>query len=70
MSVADFAAFAGGSICSSLIDSVPLMDLTRATATVEMALHVLLERSKKWEDTFVKKFGVPVDNEVGGCQKS
>ena len=30
-----------------------------------MALSVLMDRKKEWEDTFVKKFGVPVDAEVG-----
>ena len=56
---------ARGSICSSFIDSVPLIEIVRATSTIEVALSVLLERRKEWEDTFVKKFGVPVDNEVG-----
>ena len=32
---------------------------------VEMALSVLLDKRKEWEDTFVKKFGVPVESEVG-----
>ena len=31
----------------------------------EMALLVLMDRRKEWERTFVKKFGVPVDSEVG-----
>ena len=60
----DFAAFAMGSICSTFIDSVPLIE-TRATSTVQMALSVFLDRRKEWEDTFVKKFGVPVDSDVG-----
>ena len=30
-----------------------------------MVAKKLLERRKKWEDTFVKKFGVPVDSQVG-----
>ena len=63
--MADFAAFARGSICSSFIDLVPLIEIVGAMSTVEMALLVLLERRKEWEDTFVKKFGVLVDNEVG-----
>ena len=65
MSMSDFAAFARGSICSTFIDSVPLIEIARATSTVEMALSVLMERRKEWEDTFTKKFGVPVDGEVG-----
>ena len=63
--MSDFAAFARGSICSTFIDSVPLIESARATSTVEMALSVLMDRRKEWEDTFVKKFGVPVDSEVG-----
>ena len=59
-----FAAFARGSICSTFIDSVPLIEIARATLTVEMALSVLLDRRKEWEDTFTKKSGVPVDAEV------
>ena len=65
MSVSDFAAFVRGSICSTFIDSVPLIEIARATSTVEMALSVLMDRRKEWEDTFTKKFGVPVDGEVG-----
>ena len=65
MSISDFAAFARGSICSTLIDSVPLIQIARATSTVEMALWVLMDRRKGWDDTFVNKFGVPVDSEVG-----
>ena len=63
--MSDFAAFARGSICSTFIDSVPLIEIARATSTVEMALSVLMDGRKEWEDTFVKKFGVPVDGEVG-----
>ena len=65
MSMSDFAAFARGSICSTFIDSVPLIEIARATSTVEMAPSVLMDRRKEWEDTFVKKFGVQVDAEVG-----
>ena len=65
MSMTDFAPFARGSICSIFINSVPLIEIARATSTVEMALSVLMDRRKEWEDTFVKKFGVPVDSEVG-----
>ena len=61
----DFAVFARGNICSPFIDSVPLIEITRVTSTVEMTLSVLMDRRKEWEDTFVKKFGVPVDSEVG-----
>ena len=61
----DFAAFARGSICCTFIDSVPLIEIPRATSTVEMAPSVLMDRRKEWEDTFVKKFGVPVNGEVG-----
>ena len=64
MSMTDFAAFAKGSICSTSIDSVPLIEIAIATSTVEMALSVLMDRRKEWEDTFVKNFGVPVDNEM------
>ena len=32
MSVSDFAAFVRGSICSSFIDSVPLIKIARATS--------------------------------------
>ena len=60
-----FAAFARGSICSTFIDSVPLIEIARASSTVEMALSVLMESRKEWEDTFIKKFGVPVDGELG-----
>ena len=60
-----FAAFARGSICSTFIDMVPLIEIARATSTVEMALSVLMDRRKEWEDTFVQKVGVPVDSEVG-----
>ena len=60
-----FAVFARGSICSTFIDFVPLTEIARATSTVEMALSVLMDRRKEWGDTFVKKFGVPVDGEVG-----
>ena len=63
--MSDFAAFARGNICSTFIDSVPLIEIARATSTVEMALSVLMDRRKEWEDTFIKKFGVPVDGEVG-----
>ena len=63
--MSDFAAFARGSICSTFIDSVPLIEIARATSIVEMALSVLMDRRKEWEDTFTKKFGVPVDGEVG-----
>ena len=61
----DFAAFARGCICSTFIDSVPLIGIARSTLTVEMALSVLMDRRKEWECTFVKKLGVPVDGEVG-----
>ena len=61
----DFAAFARGSICSTLIDSAPLIEIARATSTVEMALSVLMHRRKEWEHTFTKKSGVPVDGDVG-----
>ena len=61
----DFATFARGSICSTFLNSVPLIELATATSTVEMALSVLMDRRKEWEDTFVKKFGLPVDGEVG-----
>ena len=63
--MSDFAACARGSVCSTFIDSVPLIEIARATSTVEMALSVLMDRRKEWEDTFVKKFGVPVGGEVG-----
>ena len=63
--MSDFAAFARGSIYSTFIDSVPLIGIARATSTVEVALSVLLDERKEWEDTFIKKFGVPVDREVG-----
>ena len=63
--MSDFVAFARGSICSTFIDSFPLIEIARATSAVEMARSVLMERRKEWEDTFVKKFGVPVDSEVG-----
>ena len=63
--MSDFAAFVRGKICSSFIDSVPLIKIGRATSTVEMALSVLMDRRKEWEDTFTKKFGVPVHGEVG-----
>ena len=61
----NFAVFARGSICSTFIRSVPFMEIARATSTVEMALSVLMDRRKESKDTFVKKFGVPLDNEVG-----
>ena len=61
----DFAAFARGSMCSTFIASVPLIEIARATSAVEIALSVLVDRRKEWEDTFTKKFGVPVDGEVG-----
>ena len=61
----DFAAFARGSICSTFIDSVPHIEIARAASTVEMALLVLMNRRKEWEDTFVKKFAVPLDSEMG-----
>ena len=63
--MSDFAAFAKGSICSTFIDSVPLIEIGRATSTVEMALSVLMDRRKEWDDTFTKKFGVPADGELG-----
>ena len=63
--MSEFAAFARGSICSTFLDSVPLMEIARPTSTVGMALSVLMNRRKEWEDTFVKIFGVPVDGEVG-----
>ena len=65
MSMSDFTAFAKGSICSSFIDSVPLIEIARATSKVEMALSMLMDRRKEWEDTFTQKFWVPVDGEVG-----
>ena len=65
MSMTDFAAFAGGSICSTFIDLVPVIEIAKATSTVEMAPSVLMDRRKEWEDTFVKKFGVLVDSEPG-----
>ena len=65
MSMSDFVAFARRSICSTFINSVPLIEIARATSTVEMALSVLMDRRKEWEDTLVKKFGVPADGEVG-----
>ena len=65
MSMSNFAAFARGSICSTFINSVPLVEIARATSTIQMALSVLMDRRKEWEDAFVKKFGVPVDSEVG-----
>ena len=37
----------------------------RLALLVEMALSVLMDMKKEWEDTFVNKFGVPVDSEVG-----
>ena len=63
--MADFAAFTRGIIGSSFIDPVPLIEIWRATSMVEMALSVFLVRRKEWEDTFVKRFGVPVDIEMG-----
>ena len=65
MSVSDFAAFARGSICSTSFDSVPFIENARATSAVEMALSVLMDKRKEWVDPFFKKFGVPVDVEVG-----
>ena len=65
MSMSDFAAFARGSICSTFIDLVPLREIARATSAVEMALSEWMDRRKKWEDIFIKKFGVPLDGEVG-----
>ena len=65
MSMSDVAALARGSICSTFIDSVPLIEIARAMSTIEMALSVLMDRRKEWEDTFVKKFGVSVDGDVG-----
>ena len=65
MSMSDFATFAMGGICPTFLDSVPLIEIARATSTVEMALSVLLERRKEWEDSFTKKFGVPVDGDLG-----
>ena len=62
--MSNFAAFARGSICSTFIDSVPFIEIARATSTVEMALSVLMDRRKEWEDTFVKKFGLPLHSEV------
>ena len=62
--MSDLAAFARVNICSTFIDSVPLTEIVRATSTVEMALSLLMHRRKEWEDTFIKKFGVPVDGEV------
>ena len=38
-----------------------LIEISRATSTVEMALSVLMDKRKNREDTFVKKFGVPMD---------
>ena len=61
----DFAAFARGSICSTFIDSVPLIEIARATSTGQMALSVLMDRRKEWQNTFTKNYGVPVDREVG-----
>ena len=63
--MSDFAALARGSSCFTSIDSVPLLEGARATSAVEMALSVLMDRRTEWEDTFVKKFGVPMDSEVG-----
>ena len=63
--MSDFAAFARGNICSTFIHSVPLIEIPRATSTVEIALSVLMDRRKEWEETFVKKFAVPGDGEVG-----
>ena len=65
MSVAHFAAFARGNICSTFIDSVRHIKIARATLTVEMALSLLWERKKELEDTFMKKVAVPVHNMVG-----
>ena len=65
MWMSDFAAFARGSICSTFIDSVPLIEIARAASTVEMALSVLMDRKKEWEDSLTKRFGVPLDGEVG-----
>ena len=65
MPVSNFAAFARGSICSTFIDSVPLIKIARATSTVEMALSVPMDSRKELEGTFTKKFGVPVNGEVG-----
>ena len=65
MSVEDFAVFARGSICSAFIDSVPMLEIARAKSKVEMALSVLLGRRAEWEDSFTKKYAVPLDSEVG-----
>ena len=65
MSMSDFAAFARGCICSTFIDSVPLIEIASSTSTVEMAPCVLMDRRKEWEERFITKFGVPVDSEVG-----
>ena len=54
--MSDFAAFARGSICSTFIDTVPLIEIARATSTIEMAPSVLMDGRKEWEDTFTKKF--------------
>ena len=56
--MSDCAAFARGSICSTFIDSVPLIEIARATSTIELALSVLMDRRREWEDAFIKKFGV------------
>ena len=65
MSITDFAALTRGSICSTFIDSMPLIEVARATSKVKMALALSLGRRQEWEEGFVKKFGVPVDSEVG-----
>ena len=63
--MSNFAAFARGSIWSTFMDSVPLIEIARTMSTVEMALSVLMDRRKEWRDRFTKKFGVPVGEEVG-----
>ena len=41
--MSEFAAFAKGSSCSTFIDSVPLIEIARATWTFKKPLSVLMD---------------------------
>ena len=52
-------------MCCNFDDNVPMLEVARNNATVEMPLSVLGDRHGMWEALFVKNSGFPMDGRVG-----
>ena len=60
-----FDMFCKAEVCSNFIDSVPMLQVARNNANVEMALSILGGRPGMWEELFIKKRGLLLDGLVG-----